>query len=104
MTDDERERLVTNIRMAAALIALDGNLVMAENLTASAAQLRTDGERIKALEAALMPFAMAGELFNGPAPAEFDQRIYSPAAGDEWSICGDDLRRARDALTSEDRS
>jgi hypothetical protein len=52
-------------------------------------------EAVEALE----PFAKAGELFPDPAP-EFDQCIYSPAAGDEYSLSGNDLRRARKALAS----
>lgn len=45
---------------------------------------------------ALRPFAKAGELFPGaPGELEFDQCIYNPAAGVEYSLCGDDLRRAR---------
>lgn len=51
------------------------------------------------LREALRPFANAGTLFDGlPGEVEFDQCIYSPAAGKEYSLCGDDLRRARAAL------
>lgn len=48
---------------------------------------------------ALRPFAKAGELFPGaPGECGFDQCIYNPAAGAEYSLCGDDLRRARIAF------
>ena len=52
--------------------------------------------RVAELENALAPFAKAGELFD-PMP-EYDMRVYGPAAGDEFSICGKDLYLARDAL------
>ena len=58
-------------------------------------------EENRRLREALQPFAKAGELFpEAPGSVEFDQAIYKPAAGDEWSLCGDDLRRARAALSS----
>lgn len=41
------------------------------------------------------PFAKAGELFGPRLSDEYDQCIYSPAAGDEYSLCGDHLRAAR---------
>lgn len=58
--------------------------------------------RIAELEAALSPFAKAGDLFSGePGSVEFDQCIYAPAAGAEYNLCGDDLRRARAALAGK---
>ena len=53
---------------------------------------------IRRLREALRPFAKAGELFPPRDEAVSDQAIYAPAAGKEYSICGDDLRRARAAL------
>lgn len=51
------------------------------------------------LRGALKPFAKSGEIFDGePEEVEFDQCIYSPAAGTQYSLCGNDLRRARAAL------
>lgn len=44
------------------------------------------------------PFAKAGELFSPRLPDEYDQCIYSPAAGDEYSLCGDHLRAARQLM------
>ena len=44
------------------------------------------------------PFAKAGELFAPRLPDEYDQCIYSPAAGDEYSLCGDHLRAARQLM------
>ncbi len=48
--------------------------------------------------AALEPFAKAGELFPPHDAALWDQCIYSPAAGDEYALCGDHLRTARAVL------
>lgn len=48
---------------------------------------------------ALKPFAKAGELFPSRGEDEWDMLVYSPAAGKEYSICGDDLRRARSLLS-----
>ena len=45
----------------------------------------------------LKPFAKAGELFLDENP-EFDSCVYRPAAGDEYSISGSDLARARALL------
>lgn len=72
-------------------------------LTAERDALRAEVERLRTvierLQDALTPFSRAGALFSGaPGDAEFDQCIYKPAAGNEYSICGDDLRRARAAL------
>lgn len=66
-------------------------------------QIATDRDALRAenerLREALRPFAKAGELFpEAPGSVEFDLCIYRPAAGSEWSLCGDDLRRARAAL------
>ena len=48
---------------------------------------------------ALEPFAKSGELFpEDVGTCEFDTCVYAPAAGKEYNLCGDDLRRARAAL------
>jgi hypothetical protein len=52
---------------------------------------------------ALTPFARTGELFGERDPDSFDQAIYTPAAGDEYSLCGDDLRAARALAADIDR-
>ena len=44
------------------------------------------------------PFAKAGELFGHRLSEEYDQCIYRPAAGDEYSLCGDHLRAARQLM------
>ena len=56
---------------------------------------------IRRLREALRPFAKAGELFHPREDGASDQTIYMPAAGKEYSICGDDLRRARAAQESK---
>ena len=61
---------------------------------------RAEAEAEK-MRKALKPFAKAGELFPDP-PQEFAQCIYRPAAGDEYAISGEDLRRARAALEGGD--
>ena len=61
-----------------------------------AAQLRA---RLHEAEKALRPFAKAGELFGPRESDSYDQAVYMPAAGPEYGISGDDLRRARAALT-----
>lgn len=53
---------------------------------------------VRALMAALEPFAKAGELFTAPAVDGYDQCVYAPAAGQEYAISGNHLRAARDAL------
>lgn len=55
--------------------------------------------RNAALEDGLRPFAKLGELFP-PAvyPGGYDEGIYCPAAGPEYAIGGNDLRRARALL------
>jgi hypothetical protein len=65
-------------------------------LEAENAKLR---ERNAALEDGLRPFAKLGELFP-PAvyPGGYDEGIYCPAAGPEYAIGGNDLRRARALL------
>lgn len=60
MDDDERERLAHSVEN---MMGYSGGKPV--NGRKIAAQLRADGERIKVLEAALRPFAKAGELFNG---------------------------------------
>jgi hypothetical protein len=52
--------------------------------------------RAEAAEKALRPFAKAGELFV--VRGEFNECVYAPAAGPEYNITGDDLRRARAAI------
>lgn len=53
---------------------------------------------------ALKPFAKAGELFD-PRPADsYNEGVYMPAAGREYSISGDDLRAARAALAKLESS
>lgn len=47
---------------------------------------------------ALRPFAKAGLLFPEKAPNGVDMLIYGPAAGDEYSLGGDDLRKAREVF------
>ena len=56
-------------------------------------------DKLREAMEALEPFAKAGMLFEGdPGETDFDQCIYKPAAGPEYSLCGDDLRRARATL------
>lgn len=47
---------------------------------------------------ALRPFAKAGLLFPEKAPNGVDMLIYGPAARDEYSLGGDDLRKAREVF------
>lgn len=49
---------------------------------------------IEMLRDALEPFAKAGELFSDRPKEIFDQLIYLPAAGENYKIVGDDLRKA----------
>ena len=62
------------------------------------AQVAKDKARIERLEAALRPFAKAGELFILPERAEFCQVLYAPAAGPDYRITERHVRRARAAL------
>lgn len=58
-----------------------------------------DNERLRA---ALAPFLKAAELFpEPPGTVKFDISIYCPAAGPEFELRGDDLRRARDAIAQK---
>ncbi|WP_380778097.1 hypothetical protein [Sphingomonas sp. R86520] len=54
-------------------------------------------DRIEELEAALQPFAKAGEIV-GESNGFSDFYVYRPAAGEDYAIYGDHLRRARHAL------
>lgn len=65
-------------------------------------------DRIKALKAenarlreALRPFAKSGEIMPPRKAHDFDMSIYAPAAGAEYSISGDDLRRALEAMKGQ---
>ncbi len=73
--------------------------------TSELARLRAEGEakdrRIARLEAALAPFAKAGELFGPRLSDDYDQSIYAPAAGPEFAISADHLRAARAATARE---
>lgn len=62
--------------------------------------IRSDAPELLAMVDAMRPFARSGKLFpEPPGTVEFDQCIYNPAAGTEYSLCGDNLRAARIALT-----
>ena len=62
-------------------------------------ELRAENERLRA---ALAPFLKAAELFpEPPGTVKFDISIYCPAAGPEFELRGDDLRRARDAIAQK---
>lgn len=62
-------------------------------------ELYEAADEIERLREALKPFAHTGKLFPGPPGiVEFDQLIYMPAAGSQYLLSGDDLRRARAAL------
>lgn len=82
----------------------DANLdvAAAETLATLTARIEAlEGEKARLLEA-LLPFAKAGELFPPRGPESYDECIYRPAAGEEYYLSGDDLRRAA-ALLSEGR-
>jgi hypothetical protein len=64
-------------------------------------RLATAEAESAALRKALEPFAKAGELFPPLHPDSFDQSVYMPAAGREYSISGNDLRRARAVLKEQ---
>lgn len=89
----EVERL--DLCLSAANKSSDENFTIALN---SAFDLAKAKARTAVLEKALKPFAKAGELFPDPQP-EFDQYVYNPAAGEEYSLGGNHLRAARAALT-----
>lgn len=66
-----------------------------EARVAAESELSTLRARVREV---VRPFAKAGELFSPRLPDEYDQCIYSPAAGDEYSLCGDHLRAARQLM------
>ena len=80
----------------------DGAQIANEAASAEIAQLRSrllEAEKgAEAMRKALKPFAKAGELFGPRESDSYDQAVYMPAAGPEYGISGDDLRRARAAL------
>jgi hypothetical protein len=51
--------------------------------------------RLKEAEKVIEPFARAGALFEILAPGDFEQCIYAPAAGRQYSINSAHLRAAR---------
>ena len=53
-------------------------------------------QRVKELKAGLVPFAKADELFQ--EEQEYEMNIYSPAAGLEYAIGSNSLRKARALL------
>lgn len=72
-------------------------------LRAEVEALRADRDRLAAdlavAREALEPFAKAGKLFpEPPGTVDYDQCIYAPAAGREYDLCGEHLRRARAAI------
>jgi len=64
-------------------------------LAAAESELSTLRARVREV---VGPFAKAGELFGPRLSDEYDQCIYSPASGDEYSLCGDHLRAARQLM------
>lgn len=72
------------------ILLLRGAADEIERLNAANARLRE----------ALKPFAKAGELFC-IGDEHLDMLIYAPAAGDEYRIVGDDLKRACAALVEQ---
>lgn len=75
-----------------------GDWVRFEDWLTQAAEITRLRAEVERKDAALKPFAKAGELFPGAVgTVEFDQCIYAPAAGPEYSLCGDHLRAARAA-------
>lgn len=64
--------------------------------------LEAENAALKARNAELVeglrPFAKAGELFRPRPPDSFDECVYRPAAGPDYEIGGDHLRRARALL------
>lgn len=109
--DPRRQSSQQTVKPAEARAPRAPDLVTAEGRTATAttATIRVQKARIAALEAkneklrertaeledGLRPFAKAGELFPPRTPDSFNEGVYRPAAGDEYAISGDDLRRAR---------
>ncbi len=62
------------------------------------AQAAKDKARIERLEAALRPFAKAGELFTAPEHMDYYVVLYNPAAGQEFQITEHHVRAARAVL------
>jgi hypothetical protein len=73
----------------------------AETIEMLSRELREAEERLVEYRAALAPFAKSGELMEPLMVEGFDQSIYAPAKGPEWSLCGNDLRRARDVMAAD---
>ena len=90
-TDDEADAILAAwSRIGRALPDTDAQVID---------KLRTEVERLRT---ALAPFLKAAELFpEPPGTVKFDISIYCPAAGPEFELRGDDLRRARDALAQK---
>lgn len=66
---------------------------------------RNDAERrVAELEAALKPFAKAGELFDAHDPDHLDICIYAPAAGEEYWLSAADLRAARAVINKGEKT
>ena len=88
---------------------LEEDLAIADNETErlrkysskQALDIVTLGQEVGRLREALKPFAKAGELFC-IGDEHLDMLIYAPAAGDEYRIVGDDLKRARAALAKKE--
>lgn len=96
--------LVDRLTVKAAMISLGEKIEWASE-TDLMHEAAADITRLRAenagMLAALKPFAKAGELFPGePGASDYDACIYSPAKGADWSLCGDDLRRARAAISN----
>ena len=72
-----------------------------EHIRKQALDIVTLGQEVGRLREALEPFANAGKLF-GDRGEYTDMTIYLPAAGEQYQIVGDDLRRARAALAEKD--
>ena len=90
-TDDEADAILAAwSRIGRALPDTDAQVID---------KLRTEVERLRT---ALAPFLKAAELFpEPPGTVKFDISIYCPAAGPEFELRGDDLRRARAALAQK---
>lgn len=81
----------------------NGDYVQTTPHDGAARYIRADAPELVALVDAMRPFARSGKLFpEPPETVEFDKCIYKPAAGPEYSLCGDHLRAARLALAKWD--
>lgn len=91
-------------RIWAALVTIEGSVqngAWADTIRYCDGAEYVRADRVDELVQALVPFVRAAELFpEPPGSVEFDICIYAPAAGKEYNLCGDDLRRARAALAS----